>query len=97
MTVDAKFKRKQAKEEKRISKLFDPVHDQLIEEGIDPIGAIYYIVMNMVLRDVTMDACDEKHFDQVFNKHYDKTVDAIAKMIDAAYCLTPKRRAKRKH
>jgi hypothetical protein len=75
-----------AKEEKRISALFDPIHDKFVEEGIDPIGALYYIVMNMVLRDVTMDVC-KKHFDQVFNRHYDKTVDAIAEMIDAAYDL----------
>jgi hypothetical protein len=83
------FKREQAKQEKLISKLFDPIHDKFVEEGIDTIGALYYIVMNMVLRDVTMGVC-EKHFDQVFNKHYGKTVDAIAEMIDAAYCLKRK-------
>jgi hypothetical protein len=91
--ADTKWKRKQAKQDKRISELFDPIHNQFVMEGIDPIGVLYYVVMNVVLRDVTMGAC-EKHFDQVFNKHYGKTVDAIATMIDAAYCLKRKRRDK---
>jgi hypothetical protein len=82
------------KQDDRIRELFEPVHDKFTEEGIDPIGAIYSIVMDMVLRDVTM-GVDEDQFDQVFNKHYDLTVDAIGEMIDKAYDLKDRIKAKR--
>lgn len=74
---------------KRIQELFEPVLNQITKEGLDVIGALYAINMDLVLRDATMGVPARK-FDTVFNQHYDRTLHAIAEMIDKAYGLKPR-------
>lgn len=79
---------------KRVQELFEPVHDQITKEGLDVIGALYAINMDLVLRDATMGVPARK-FDAVFNQHYDRTLNAIAEMIDKAYDISNRIKARK--